>query len=209
MLSCPRRFGRFVLAADLNAEFARQYGAIIFTYCEVTDLLTTERHQKGYSTISGALCHDLIKDEDVEIDASLVVNASGAWAGKIASLAGINIQIVPGKGTMVAVNHRVVNTVINRWKPPSDGDILVPAHTVAVMGTTDIKVSDPDSYSIDPWEIHLMLEKRRKMIPGFKSFRLLRAWAGVRPLFQDTNGNENRDITRASMSYLTIQSVMG
>ena len=61
--------------------------------------------------------------------------------------------MVPGKGTMVAMNHRLVNTVINRCKLPADGDILVPAHTVAVMGTTDIQVIDPDHYAIKSWEI--------------------------------------------------------
>jgi glycerol-3-phosphate dehydrogenase len=67
---------------------------------------------------------------------------------------------------MVAVNHRVVNTVINRCKMPSDGDILVPAHTVAVMGTTDTKVSDPDHFGIEPWGAADAGEGE-KMLPGF------------------------------------------
>jgi len=125
------------LAADLNARSARQHGAVILTYHEVIHLLSNNKQ------IKGALCHDLVKDEQVQIYASIVVNAAGAWVGKIAATAGIAIQMIPGKGTMVAVNHRLVNTIINRCKLPSDGDILVPAHTVSVMGTTDIKVSDP------------------------------------------------------------------
>ena len=77
--------------------------------------------------------------------------------------------MVPGKGTMLALNHRVVNTIINRCKPPSDGDILVPAHTVAVMGTTDIQVADPDRYSIEPWEIRLTDGRRRNNHPSFQA----------------------------------------
>ena len=180
------------LASRLNAESARQYGAQILTYHEVTRLeLSANKH------ISSVFCHDLVKDEDVQITADLVINASGAWAGKITNLAGISIQMMPGKGTMLAVNHRVVNMVINRCKLPSDGDILVPAHTVAVIGTTDIKVTEPDHISIEPWEIRLMLEEGEKLLPNFKSFRILRAWAGVRPLLQETIHTENRDITRA------------
>jgi glycerol-3-phosphate dehydrogenase len=136
------------LAADLNAESARQHGALVLTYHEVHRLMVNRQPQSGHPVVAGALCHDLIKDEDVQIDASMVINASGAWAGIIAHLAGINLIMAPGKGTMLALNHRVVNTVINRCKLPSDGDILVPAHTVAVLGTTDIRVSDPDHYSI-------------------------------------------------------------
>ena len=60
----------------------------------------------------------------------MIVNASGAWAGQIAGMAGLEVHVIPGKGTMLAMNHRIVNTVINRCKMPSDGDILVPAEKV-------------------------------------------------------------------------------
>ena len=188
------------LAADLNADAARQYGATILTYHEVIRLLIDKDHpsdKSGSRCVTGALCHDLTTGEEVTIRAELVVNATGAWAGMIASTANIHIQIRPGKGIMLAINHRVVNTVINRCKMPSDGDIIVPAHTVAVIGTTDEQVSDPDHYAIEPWEIKLMLNEGEKLIPGFKDLRILRAWAGVRPLFQEESTDESRDITRA------------
>ena len=185
------------LAADLNADSARQYGAQVFTYHEVIQLSTSTGPSLSTSMVTGAFCHDLVKDEDIQIDAGMVVNASGAWAGKIASMVGISLQMLPGKGTMVALNQRLVNTIINRCKLPSDGDILVPAHTVSVIGTTDIRVVDPDSYSIEPWEIRMLLDEGEKIIPRFKQFRVLRAWAGVRPLIQEETGDNNRDISRA------------
>ncbi len=189
------------LAADLNAESARQHGAEILRYHPVVKLMATERR------VVGAMCRDLVKDEDVEISADLVVNAAGAWCGKVAATAGVEIAMTPGKGTMLAVSHRVVNTVINRCKLPGDGDILVPAHTVAVIGTTDVKVADPDHFGIEPWEVRLMLDEGEKIIPNFRELRFLRAWAGVRPLYQETENpkgfqkplgfEQNRDITRA------------
>lgn len=182
------------LAAELNAESARQHGAILLPYHEFTQLLVTPKPD-GLS-ITGALCHDLIRDQELQISASLVVNAAGAWAGKVVSTAGIDLAMVPGKGTMVAMNHRLVNTVINRCKLPADGDILVPAHTVAVMGTTDIQVTDPDHYAIEPWEICLMLDEGEKIIPGFTKFRILRAWAGVRPLVKTAGAASDRDLSR-------------
>jgi glycerol-3-phosphate dehydrogenase len=179
------------LAADSNTECARQYGARVLNYHKVTSLL-----RQG-DRIVGAVCKDLSTGEEVEISADLVVNASGAWAGQIAATVGIKVHVIPGKGTMLAMNHRIVNTVINRCKFPSDGDILVPAHTVCVIGTTDIKVTDPDHFAIEPWEVHLMLEEGDKIVPGFKQMRMLRAWAGVRPLYQETEVSDTRDVTRA------------
>jgi glycerol-3-phosphate dehydrogenase len=200
------------LAADMNANSAREYGATILRYHPVQRLLTSGQRQLTFDSskavqpptdICGAICRDLVKDEEVRIDADLVVNAAGAWVGKIAATAGISVQMTPGKGILLAINHRVVNTVINRCKMPGDGDIIVPAHTVAVIGTTDVKVTDPDHYAIESWEVKLMLEEGEKLIPGFRDLRFLRAWAGVRPLYQEAitqNGGDasgNRDITRA------------
>ena len=140
---------------------------------------------------------DVAHGEDVTITADLVINAAGAWAGRIAALAGVEVKIIPGKGTMVAMNHRIVNTVLNRCKMPSDGDIIVPIHTVAVIGTTDEKVSDPDRLRIEPWEVALMLAEGDKLVPGISQARVLRAWAGVRPLYQEGFAGESRDATRA------------
>jgi Ca-activated chloride channel family protein len=41
---------------------------------------------------------------------------------------------------MIAMNYRMVNTVINRCIKPHDGDIIVPIASVAVIGTTSVKV---------------------------------------------------------------------
>lgn len=188
-------------ATDLNARAAAALGGRILTYHRVERLLTDSPagldDQKQPRRVTGALCHDLASGEEVEIFADLTVNASGAWAGKIAASAGIKVHIVGGKGTMVAMNHRIVHTVINRCKMPSDGDILVPAHTVSVIGTTDVKIDDPDHFGIEPWEIHLCLEEGDQLVPGFKEMRMLRAWAGVRPLYQETAVTDTRDVTRA------------
>lgn len=179
------------LAADLNMESARQYNGRVLRYHQVQCLI------RNSARVVGARCHDLIKNEEIEIYADMVVNAAGAWAGQIAASAECAVTIIPGKGAMIAMNHRIVHTVINRCKMPSDGDILVPAHTVSVIGTTDVKVNDPDHFSIEPWEINLMLEEGNKLVPGFKDMRMLRAWAGVRPLYQETAVADTRDVTRA------------
>jgi glycerol-3-phosphate dehydrogenase len=178
------------LATHANALSAREHGATILTYHSVVELI-----REG-DRVVGATVEDLRTGEQVRIACAYVLNAAGAWAGKIAGLAGLAVTVIPGKGTMVAMNHRMVNTVINRCKLPADGDILVPIRTVAVIGTTDVHVPDPDVYGIEPEEIQFMLDEGEKLVPGFKQYRALRAWAGVRPLYKDKDVASDRDISR-------------
>lgn len=178
------------LATHANANDARRYGAQVLTYHRVIGL------ERAGDRILGALCEDLRSGETVRIHASFIINATGAWGGKIAAMAGLHISIVPGKGTMIAMNHRIVNTVVNRCKMPADGDIIVPIHTVAVLGTTDIAVPDPDVYDITPEEVRLILEEGECLVPGVSRMRALRAWAGVRPLYKEQDAGHDRDIPR-------------
>ena len=140
----------------------------------------------GNRTVSGATVLDTVSGEELRIDADLVINAAGAWSGQIAALAGIEVKMILGKGVMLATNARLTNTVINRCKMPGDGDILVPIHTVTVIGTTDEQVAAPEDLPIEQWEIDLMLTEGDKLVPGLSHSRILRAWAGVRPLYQET-----------------------
>lgn len=183
------------LAAHSTVQAAKYAGAQVLVYHEVKNLLLAGG--EGDRRVVGALVENVATGEEVTITADMVINASGAWAGRIADLAGVAVKIIPGKGVMVAMNHRLVNTVLNRCKMPSDGDILVPVHTVCVIGTTDEKVTDPELLRIEPWEVDLMLTEGEKLLPGFRKARVLRAWAGVRPLYQEGYAGASRDATRA------------
>ncbi|HEY51903.1 MAG TPA: anaerobic glycerol-3-phosphate dehydrogenase subunit A, partial [Caldilineae bacterium] len=182
------------LATHATAQAARVAGAQVLVYHEVMGLLIEGGEDER--RVVGARVRDVANGEDVEIHAALTISASGAWAGQIASMAGITVEIIPGKGVMVALNHRLVNTVLNRCKMPSDGDILVPAHTVCVIGTTDERVADPENLRIEPWEVQYMLDEGDKLTPGLSKARVLRAWAGVRPLYQEGYSGASREATR-------------
>jgi glycerol-3-phosphate dehydrogenase len=150
-------------------------------------------------TVRGAVVHDERTGEDVRIEARFTINASGAWASQIAELADIEgVEVVPGKGIMIAMNHRLVDAVIHRCMMPSDGDILVPIRTVCVIGTTDVKSVDPDELPVHQEEVDAMLDDGERLVPGFRDARALRVWAGVRPLFQDMKVvQDTRDLSRA------------
>jgi glycerol-3-phosphate dehydrogenase len=172
---------------------AREHGGRALTYHRVLDLA------RSNGRVIGALVRNELTGEELTIHADIVVNASGAWAGQIATMAGCEVQILPGKGIMIAMNHRLVNAVVNRCKLPDDGDILVPIRTVSVIGTTDERIADPDAAHATQEEVDEMLAEGEKLVPGFRRGRALRVWTGVRPLFQETRAEDvdTRDVSRS------------
>jgi glycerol-3-phosphate dehydrogenase len=179
----------FDVLTSLGAAI-QAHGGTVLIYHQVTDLIL----ERG--NVSGAVIRNVRTGEESRLSAEMVVNAAGAWAGQIAAMAGCPVTVRPSKGTMVAMAYRFVNTIINRCHVPSDGDILVPVGTVAVIGTTSVEVDDPDDTSVQPWEIRRMLDEGEKMVPGFGQVRALRAWAGVRPLYEEGGAAEGRDAKR-------------
>jgi len=178
---------------------AQEYGAQFFNYHRVTSI------KRNGESVVGALAVNELTGEDVTFNASFTINASGAWGAEIASMAGCEgITILPGKGIMIAMNHRLVNTVVNRCQMPTDGDILVPIRTVSVIGTTDIRVKDPDELPVTQDEVDRMLDDGEKLVPGFKQARALRVWAGTRPLFKDDRAAAVEDTREVSRSHALI-----
>ena len=176
------------------ARGAQQRGARVLPYHTATAI-----HRDG-DRITGARLHSALTGEELDVEAQVTVNAAGAWAGQIAELAGIEgVRIFPGRGIMIAMNHRLVNTCVNRCTMPGDGDIIVPIRTVCVIGTTDQHTDDPDDHTVMQNEVDAMLDDGEKLVPGFRQARALRVWTGVRPLFEDAKASNTatRDITRA------------
>ncbi len=125
------------------------------------------------------------------------VNAAGPYAGMVASMAGARLPLALGKGTMLAMAGRLTHTVLNRCKPPHDGDIIVPIGTVCVLGTTDTPVASPADLEIEPWEIDLLLAEAQSVIPSLRRHRALRAWAGIRALHRPGGrGADTRHLPR-------------
>jgi glycerol-3-phosphate dehydrogenase len=177
------------------ARGAQERGARVLPYHEAVAV-----HREG-DEVRGARVRNAHTGDELDIEAKVTVSAAGAWGGKIAAMAGIEgVHVMPGRGIMIAMNHRLVNTVINRCQMPTDGDIIVPVRTVSVIGTTDVGTDDPDDHTVLQSEVDAMLNDGERLVPGFKGARALRVWTGVRPLFEDRkeNGSEaSRDVTRA------------
>ena len=190
---------------DLGHAFSRAaeaYGARTLIYHEVTALEPTGDGMR-------ATLHDRRGGGRRTVAARWVLNAAGPWAGQVAALAGHELRVHWDRGVMVAMNMRLVNTVVNRLRYPADGDILVPVGTVSVIGTTSVPVQRPDDNTIEAWEISKMLDEGEALIPGFRQARALRAWSGVRPLYEPSGEHEEAEGRAIKRTFAVVRHEPG
>jgi len=179
---------------DANIADARAHGSEAWSYHRVVAF------ERAGDRIVAATVRDERSGTTTNISTRFVVSAAGAWAGQIAAMAGVDVTMRPGKGVMLIYNQRMTDTVVNRCHKAGDGDIMVPVHTVAILGTTDVKVPDPDVYEITRAEVAELIAEGEKLFPDLGRMRLMRAYAGVRPLYQpptDAQASDNRAVSRA------------
>ena len=177
---------RFFATAQTN-------GAEIDEYVEVQDLIV-----EG-GAVTGAHVRDLVADTDAEIRADLVVNATGPWSEKVATMAGVDVPIQPSPGVMLALRGRLCNMVVNRMHRSGDGDIVVPQRALSIVGTSSWTVDDPDELDVPEDHVRRMYEEGAKLIPAVAGATFRAAWSAARPLIgaKDTGGADSgRELSR-------------
>jgi glycerol-3-phosphate dehydrogenase len=177
--------------SSANILDAKERGSTILTHTKVTGVI------KSGSRITGVECIDL-KGRKIEVYADLVINAAGIWGQEVSALAGIEIKMFPSKGSMLIIDYRINNVVVNRCRPPADGDIIVPGDTVSLIGTTSKEISYDkiNELTVDDEEISILLNDAEMLIPNVRHTRALRAYCGVRPLLAVSGEAQGRNISR-------------
>ncbi|XWY21184.1 anaerobic glycerol-3-phosphate dehydrogenase subunit A [Bisgaard Taxon 45] len=175
-----------------NMLDATENGARIFTYCEVKDLI-----QEGGRVI-GVSVYDHKYKVNRQFFAPVVVNASGIWGQGIAAYADLKIRMFPAKGALLVMGHRINKMVINRCRKPADADILVPGDTICVIGTTSSRIpyDQIDNMVVTPEEVDILFREGEKLAPSLRHTRVLRAYAGVRPLVASDDDPSGRNVSR-------------
>jgi glycerol-3-phosphate dehydrogenase len=182
---------RLAVANILDAE---EHGARTYTYTQIKGII------RDGNSVKGVRCHDKKSGEDFEIYSDIVINASGIWSQNICGLADIELKMTASKGTLVVIDYRINNMVINCCRMPANGDIIVPSDTVAIIGTTskNVDYSTIDDPSPDDDEIEEMLIRGRELMPPIAKARILRVYAGIRPLVDapEKTSADERKISR-------------
>ena len=175
-----------------NIIDAKRHGAEVRTYVEVVGFIIENGVMKGVKL------RDNRTGEQSEAHCRLVINAAGIWGQPVAQMAGVKINMFPAKGTLLIFGHRVNHMVINRCRKPANGDILVPDDAVCVIGTTSTRVpfDQIDDMRATPDEVELMIREGMNLAPSLATTRIIRAYAGVRPLVASDDDPSGRSISR-------------
>jgi glycerol-3-phosphate dehydrogenase len=159
-----------------NVEAAIEHGATVRRYSRLV----------AVGVEAGRVCWIELEDtrtgERDRVEVGLLASAAGYWAGRVAALARVRMEMAPGWGTMVVMNQRLSGRVVNRCRPPGDGDIVVPVGPVSILGTTDV-TQDTDHYEISREEVRAIIGEAVAMMPAVAERRVLRVFAGARPLY--------------------------
>ncbi len=173
-----------------NIAQAQELGCTLLRFTKVVGF------EKSGKKIRATHLQDIITGEETIIEAEQVISAAGAWAGEIAALAGLEIDIICSKGSLLVTHNRITDRVVNRLRASANADILVPGGTVSILGTTSIRIDNLDQVYPTVEEVDAMVGEAVKMIPALETARYIRAYAGVRPLVGFKSASDDRDVSR-------------
>ncbi|GBC70297.1 Anaerobic glycerol-3-phosphate dehydrogenase subunit A [Candidatus Calditenuaceae archaeon HR02] len=128
-----------------------------------------------------------------------VVNAAGPWCGEVARRAGLSVEVIPAAGVMGVANANLTRHIINRMRPPSDGDILVPyAAGATIAGTTAKLAEDLDRLGVGEEDAEILLQECGEVVPALRAIGFSRLCTSVRPLIAKNVGETDlREMTRS------------
>ncbi|MFN7988738.1 MAG: glycerol-3-phosphate dehydrogenase/oxidase [Thermoanaerobaculia bacterium] len=171
---------RLVLRVLAEAEAE---GALVRNYVRCEGLL----RERG--TVTGAVLRDLVNREEREVRATVVVNATGAWADRLRGEVGGRPRIRPLRGShLLFPAWRFPAAQAVTFRHPLDGRPLFayPWEGLTLLGTTDLDHPAPLDVepSIAPAEAAYLLDGARAAFPSLSiSARdAVSSFSGVRPV---------------------------
>ena len=163
----------------------------------IQDAVRAEPRCRAINYVSVAGARDggvLLKDEatgqTVAVQPRVVVNATGGWVDKANAALGFTTRYMgPTKGSHLVVDNKDLHRALDGrmvYYQYDDGRVCIafPFLDKVIMGSTDIRVEDPDTVRCDETEIEYMLTTLRSVFPGVKITReqIVFTFCGVRPL---------------------------
>ena len=175
-----------------NVLAARESGAEVVNYLEVTGLI----RQGG--RVGGARARDLESGKDLEIEANVVVNATGPWLDRLCALDGeSDRKLRPTRGSHILVpriNHGEEALYLTAGR---DDRLffVIPWGDLSLIGTTDVDdPGDPDRVAPTEADIEYLLAETARHLHGQAPARadIVGSFAGLRPLIAESAAAASR-----------------
>jgi len=133
---------------------------------------------------------DELSGETFEVRPKTVVNATGAWIDFANRALGLNTKMIGGtKGAHLIVDNDALLEALDGEMVYFENDdgrvsISMPWLGKALMGSTDIRIDDPDKARCEEDEIDYMIWAISEALPGVevKRSQIVSHFSGVRPL---------------------------
>ena len=173
------------------ARAAKRLGAVYLTETEVTQILTEGGRAVGVNTTAG------------EFRADCIVDAAGAWAGKVAALAGIDLPIKPRKGQLLitepigpflraTVQCAMYNVIKFRPETIKDPTVLKIGASLSIeqqesggliIGGTREFADFEEENTFEA--VETMVKRAVRFFPALKDVSIIRCFSGFRPYTPD------------------------
>ncbi len=174
-----------------TALSAKRHSATIETGVRVTGVTRTD------NTVDGVTISREGGAGRTTLDADYVINAAGAWADTVARAAGIDLSVRQSQGALAVVDTDAVDSIVNRCRPRTAGDIAVPYGDTTLLGATDVEIDSADDVDPSQEEISLLVDELAPVVPAVETAEILSTYWGVRPLFAPEDGaTSTGDVTR-------------
>lgn len=179
---------------------AADHGATVLNYCGAVGLL---RGDDGF--LHGVTLEDGVSGERFDVQANVVVNATGIFTDEVRRMAEPDVQtmVSPSQGIHLVFEKSFLRADTAIMVPrTSDGRVLfaIPWHEHTVVGTTDTPIDHP-SYEPKPLEeeIEFVLETAGEYLSR-KPTRadILSIYVGIRPLVKaaGSDGSKTSALSR-------------
>lgn len=136
------------------------------------------------------LLRDELSGEQFRIVPRLVINAAGPWIDLVDERMSTKTQFIGGtKGSHLVLNHPELRQAIGEHEfffENKDGRIVLifPLGERVLVGTSDIRIENPDDARVTEEEIDYFLEMVKRVFPDIEVNRshIVFTFSGVRPL---------------------------
>lgn len=173
------------------ARAAKKLGAVYLTETPVTDIIIEGGRAVGVNTPAG------------EFRADCIVNAAGAWAGKVAALAGLDMPIKPRKGQLMitepigpflkaTVQCALYNVIKFRPETIKDPTVLKIGASLSIeqqesggliIGGTREFADYEEENTFEA--VETIIRRAVRFFPALKDVSIIRCFSGFRPYTPD------------------------